>query len=206
MNQMTRVRTGRTALDLTIRHVRASEGDAVQAILQADHVTRGTMRLPVEAPATAAHRIADAAGAIKLVAEREAQVAGYAELVTYPTLPRHWHCAEVNIVATHPDHQGVGAGRALMERMIDLADNWLQIQRLGHYVWSGNAKAIDLYTSLGFRIEGSMPCFVFLDGAYEDARAGCRSAALSRRDLLNAPLPLPGMTPAGTYPPERIKK
>lgn len=169
MNQMTPLATARAGLDLATRHVRASDADAVQAILQADHVNRGTMRLPVESPSAAADRIADAAGVIKLVALRDDRVAGYAELITHPTLPRHWHCAEVNLVATHPDHRGIGAGRVLMERMIDLADNWLQVQRLTLHVWTTNDRAIALYRSLGFAIEGTMPRFVFLDGAYLDA-------------------------------------
>jgi len=171
MNQHSRQPGVFPDLRLETRHVRASDADAIHQILQADHVNRGTMRLPVESPAMVADRIADAPGVTKIVATRGDAVAGYAELITYPTLPRHWHCAEINLIVTHPDHRGQGVGRVLMQEMIDLADKWLQIRRLSLIVWAGNRRAIALYEEFGFAIEGRMPGYVFLDGDYEDALA-----------------------------------
>lgn len=168
MNQMTKL-TSRQDADLATRHVQESDMEAISRILQADHVIRGTMRLPLDAPARLAQRMAETPGTLKIVAERKGEVAGLSVLVTYPSVPRHWHCAEIDLVATHPDHRGHGVGRLLMERMIDLADNWLQISRLSLIVWAGNSRAIDLYSSLGFGIEGTMPGYVYLDGGYEDA-------------------------------------
>ncbi|WP_370312079.1 N-acetyltransferase family protein [Sagittula sp.] len=153
----------------TLRHVRASDADAIQEILQSDHVNRGTMRLPFESPAGVAQRIAEEPGVVKIVALRQGAVAGYASMVTYPALPRHWHCAEVDIVAVHPDHCGHGVGRHMLQQLIDLGERWLQVRRLALTVWAGNEKAIALYRSLGFLIEGTMRQFVFVDGAYEDA-------------------------------------
>ena len=53
--------------------------------------------------------------------------------------------------------------------MIDLADNWLQLTRLGLIVWTSNAFAITLYQEFGFAIEGTMARYVFVDGRYADA-------------------------------------
>ena len=56
-----------------------------------------------------------------------------------------------------------------MAAMVDLADNWLQLSRLGLIVWTNNSGAIALYERFGFAVEGTMPRYVFLDGGYVDA-------------------------------------
>ena len=78
------------------------------------------------------------------------------------------------MIATHPDHRGAGVGQELLDRMIDMADRWLQIRRLQLFVWTSNTSAIRLYESRGFGIEGTMKDFVFLDGAYADAHVMAR--------------------------------
>jgi putative acetyltransferase len=158
---------GMTGID--IRHVRITDADAVQQILEAPHVVHGTMRLPFHAEELIRERIRHVDGTTKLVAIREASVAGYAELVTHPGLARHRHAGEINMIATHPSHRGHAVGEALMSTMIDMADRWLQLSRLSLIVWSNNERAISLYERFGFSIEGTMPRYVFLDGAYGDA-------------------------------------
>lgn len=162
--------------DITFRSVAPDDLQPVLEICEADHVNRGTMRLPLEPRGWVEERIRHAQGIYKIVALRNEAVAGYAELVTFPGLPRHWHNAEINMIATHPDHRGAGVGQALMHKMIGMADNWLQIRRLTLYVWAGNDRAIRLYEEHGFRIEGTLPQFVFLDGAYADAHVMGRLA------------------------------
>jgi putative acetyltransferase len=155
-------------VEIQIRHVRDDDADAVHRILEAAHVTRGTMRLPYHSRETVKERIRHVDGVIKLVALGEGKVAGYAELVTHAEL-RHRHAGEVNIIATHPDFRGRQVGRALMGSIIDLADNWLQLTRLGLTVWTSNASAIALYRQFNFAVEGTMARYVFLGGQYVDA-------------------------------------
>jgi len=73
------------------------------------------------------------------------------------------------MVCTHPDYGGRGVGRALTEAVIDLADNWLNLRRLGLIVFADNPRAIGLYESLGFQHEGVMREFGFKRGEYLDA-------------------------------------
>lgn len=153
----------------TIRHVEETDADAVQQILTAPHVVRGTMRLAVTPRQYTVKRIAPADGAYKLVAVVGGEVAGFCELLTTPDLPRHSHAGEINLVATHPAFRGRDIGNAMMEAMLDLADNWLQLTRVGLIVWDGNETAIDLYRKHGFVIEGTMSRFVFCEGGYLDA-------------------------------------
>ncbi|MAQ82293.1 MAG: GNAT family N-acetyltransferase [Maritimibacter sp.] len=152
-----------------IRHVRASDRDAVLDILNAHHVNLGTQRLPFHSDTEVAARIADAPGRVKLVAEIEGAVAGYAELETWPDKPRLRHGAEIDMIATHPDFRGHGVGRALMAALVDMSDRWLQLTRLQLYVWDGNDAAIRLYERFGFAVEGRLRRFVFVDGTYRDA-------------------------------------
>ena len=152
-----------------IRHVRDGDAAAVQQIMEAPHVVRGTMRLPFPAEELIRERIRYAEGATKLVAVRETSVAGYAELISHPGLARHRHAGEINMIATHPNHRGNAVGEALMSAMVELADRWLQLSRLSLIVWTNNERAISLYQRFGFAIEGTMPRYVFLEGTFCDA-------------------------------------
>lgn len=154
--------------EIQIRHVGDEDVDAIHRILEAAHVTRGTMRLPFHSRETVKERIRHVEGTVKLVAVQEGKVAGYAELIAHAEA-RHRHAGEINMIATHPDFRGRKVGHKLMESMIDLADNWLQLTRLGLTVWTSNASAIALYQEFGFAIEGTMANYVFVDGRYADA-------------------------------------
>jgi L-phenylalanine/L-methionine N-acetyltransferase len=56
-----------------------------------------------------------------------------------------------------------------MKEMIELADDWLQLTRLGLTVWTANASAIALYQRHGFEIEGTMRRYAYGEGGYVDA-------------------------------------
>jgi putative acetyltransferase len=73
------------------------------------------------------------------------------------------------MVCTHPDFGRRGVGRALTEAVIDLADNWLNLRRVGLIVFADNPGAVRLYESLGFVHEGVMREFGFKRGQYVDA-------------------------------------
>jgi RimJ/RimL family protein N-acetyltransferase len=80
------------------------------------------------------------------------------------------HVAHVS-VEVHPAHQGVGVGRALMNALIDWAKGaeGAGLLRIDLGVFATNARAIRLYESLGFRIEGTRERFVrFEDGTFAD--------------------------------------
>jgi putative acetyltransferase len=158
-----------TMMTVRIRHVSDRDVDAVHEILQAAHVVRGTMRLPYSDAEMARQRIKPVDGTLKLVATIDDAVAGYCELVTHPDHPRHRHAGEINLIATHPGHRGRGVGEVLMKEMVEVADKWLQLTRLGLTVWTTNASAITLYQRHGFEIEGTLRRYAFCDGRHIDA-------------------------------------
>ena len=67
--------------------------------------------------------------------------------------PRMRHVGNVGIMV-HRDYQNIGVGRALMNALLDLADNWFKLVRVELTVYEDNERAIHLYESLGFEREG----------------------------------------------------
>lgn len=82
----------------------------------------------------------------------EEQVIGMAGLNVYSG-PRMRHSATLGIMV-HKDYQNMGVGTALMEKLIDLADNWLRLVRIELTVYEDNLRAIRLYEKFGFEKEG----------------------------------------------------
>lgn len=81
--------------------------------------------------------------------------------------PRCRHSAGIGIMV-HKDYQGMGIGKALLEEVLDLADNWLKLVRVELCVFADNDRAINLYKSLGFQIEGTKKYAAIKNGEYAD--------------------------------------
>lgn len=152
-----------------IRHIEPGDAEAVHRILTSPHVVDGTMRLPVAALAATEQRIANEDGMYKLVAVSDGSVVGFSELITHPRFPRHSHAGDINMIVSSAEMQGRGVGRALMQHMVELADQWLGLVRLGLIVWANNERAIKLYEQFGFETEGVMRSYALWKGEYLDA-------------------------------------
>jgi putative acetyltransferase len=72
-------------------------------------------------------------------------------------------------MGVHDAYAGRGVGRALMAAAIDLADNWLGVRRLELTVFADNGRAVGLYRSCGFDVEGRLRRFAMRDGVLADA-------------------------------------
>lgn len=83
------------------------------------------------------------------------------------SLLRQRHSAEIGIVV-HPDFSRQGVGSALMNSIVDLADNWLMQKRLELMVYPDNSVAIKLYEKFGFVREGLMKYAGIRHGTYAD--------------------------------------
>ena len=81
---------------------------------------------------------------------------------------RRRHAGEVGLFV-HDAYWGRGIGRALLEALLDLADNWYGLTRLGLEASPGNARALALYDSLGFEREGLKRLDTLTDGRLEDS-------------------------------------
>src|SRR6185295_15733349 len=87
--------------------------------------------------------------------------------------PRRRHVGDVGM-AVRDDRQRRGVGTALMHAAIELADGWLNYQRLELTVYTDNLAALHLYRRFGFTIEGTCRAYAFRDGMYVDAYAMAR--------------------------------
>ena len=71
-------------------------------------------------------------------------------------------------IMIHADYQDKGIGTALMNVLIDIADNWLMLVRIELTVFADNARAIHMYEKLGFVKEGVKKYAAIRNGKYED--------------------------------------
>lgn len=77
------------------------------------------------------------------------------------------HVVQLTIVV-HPGHTGQGYGRMLMNHAIAWARRSPTIERIELRVRSSNPRAIGLYRSLGFEIEGTLKRRIKLSQGYAD--------------------------------------
>lgn len=81
--------------------------------------------------------------------------------------PRTRHSGSIGIMI-HKDYQNIGVGTALMEALLDVADNWLMLIRVELGVFEDNKRAIHLYEKLGFEREGLKRLAAIRNGKYEN--------------------------------------
>ena len=123
----------------------------------------GTLQLPFPSAELWRKRLAEPPeGTFNLVACAENEIIGQLGLHTFPNHPRRRHAGQIG------DWQGKGAGTALMQAAVDLADKWLNLTRLELDVYTDNEPAIRLYKKFGFVIEGTLVNYAYRDGQYVD--------------------------------------
>lgn len=151
-----------------IRMCRPSDAEAFAEIMTQPQVYAGTLQLPHATPEAWRSRLEanDPDYQYVLVAEVEGKVIGTAGLYR-SRRPRTLHVATLGI-SVHDAYQGRGIGRALMAALMDAADRWLNILRIELEVYPDNERAIKLYESFGFVVEGRKRMGAFRDGQYVD--------------------------------------
>jgi ribosomal protein S18 acetylase RimI-like enzyme len=88
-----------------------------------------------------------------LVAEVDGRVAGWAKMEHPTELPASEHVWHVTGLAVDPEAEGRGAGRALMEGLMERAREQGG-ERMTLRVFARNERACRLYERLGFEVEG----------------------------------------------------
>ena len=158
-------------LDFTIRPVRIEDAASINEIRRMDGVRENTLGIISE-------RVNRSEDFIKGLSENdhllvaEVEEKGMKKVVGIIGMnvsrnPRLRHSASIGIML-HVDYQGKGIGTALFNKVIDLADNWLMLTRLELTVFVENERAVRLYQSLGFQIEGTRKYAAIRNGKYAD--------------------------------------
>jgi putative acetyltransferase len=160
--------TSQTPL-IQVRRGEPGDYEALHRVFSAPKAIWGTLQLPFPSLEQWRKRLAEPPeGTFSLVACVADEVIGQIGLHTFPNHPRRRHAGQIGM-AVRDDWQGKGAGTALMQAAVDLADKWLNLSRLELDVYVDNEPAIRLYKRFGFQVEGRLASFAFRDGQYVDA-------------------------------------
>jgi len=101
------------------------------------------------------------------VAEVDGVVVGYAKLSQTIALPSHEHVLTLNGLAVDPQRQRKGAGRRLVEAVVEEAQG-RGAHKLSLRVLGTNSGARLLYEACGFVVEGILRAEFLLNGRYVD--------------------------------------
>lgn len=155
-------------MDITVRRAEPSDAAAVKAVYEGVVAYSGTLQLPNPSLDLWTKRLANIPDNVySYVAEVDGEIVGNLGFVVEAN-PRRRHVGTFG-VGVKDAMQGKGVGSALINTVLDLADNWLNIRRIELTVYSDNEAAVALYKKMGFVIEGESKDFAFRNGRYVDA-------------------------------------
>lgn len=155
-------------MEITIRRAEPGDYAAIYKIFTCPKVIWGTLQLPFPSLETWRKRMEESEeGRFSLVALVGEEIVGHLGLHTEPSRPRRKHAGGIGM-AVHDDYQGQGVGTALLQAAVEMADNWLNLQRLELTVFTDNQPAVQLYKKCGFVVEGTLKRHSFRAGEYVD--------------------------------------
>jgi putative acetyltransferase len=161
-------------ITFSIRRAEPEDYEAVRDIFAWPKAVWGTLQLPFPSADTWRRRLAEPPeGTFNLVVCSGDQIVGELGLHTLPNNPRRRHVGQIGM-AVRDDWHGRGAGTALMQAAVDLADKWLNLERLELDVYTDNEPAIRLYRKFDFVVEGTLVRFAFRDGQFADCYSMAR--------------------------------
>lgn len=159
-------------MKFSIRPIRLSDAEGIAALRCQPEIAQWTLSLPSTRVARMEEFIKglDANShtfvAVTTLPGGSEKVIGVAGLATEKN-PRLRHCGGIGIMVDK-DCWGVGVGSALMEKLLDMADNWLMLLRVELTVYADNERAIHLYEKYGFVKEGVKRKAAISCGQYKD--------------------------------------
>ena len=160
---------------IVVRRAELGDAEAIQSTFAGPRVIAGTLQLPYPSIESWRKRLAaeSSPSDFFLVATIDSHVVGNIGLHEAGKSPRRRHVGSVGM-SVRDDSQGRGVGTALMSAAIELADGWINYQRLELNVYTDNLAAMALYRKFGFVIEGTYRAYAFRDGQYVDSYAMAR--------------------------------
>ncbi|QIN78984.1 GNAT family N-acetyltransferase [Rubrobacter marinus] len=159
-------------MEVSVRRAEPGDAEAVSRLFDGPCAVSGTLQLPYPSVEAWRRRISPSEGIHSLVAVLEGEVVGELGLVVLEH-PRRRHVGEIGM-AVRDDRQGLGAGRALLEAALELADRWIGLSRIELQVYTDNERAISLYERSGFVVEGTHRSYALRDGRFVDAYSMAR--------------------------------
>ena len=163
---------------VTVRRIAVDDADAFARMLSNPEVYPHLLQMPhgsgEQWRARLAGNAAPGSADLLLVAvSDDGDLVGGAGLHPVGASPRRRHAMSLGM-QVQPAWQRRGVGTALMQALVDYADNWLGLLRLELEVYTDNHKAQSLYKRFGFVEEGVHRCHAMRDGVYVDALSMAR--------------------------------
>jgi putative acetyltransferase len=157
-------------LKITIRPAIPDDAEGFAEVFASRSAANGTLQHPYTSPEIWRTRLSGNTTTrdCLFVAVVNGKIVGNAGVHSVSESPREKHVCGLGIGIAEP-YQGRGVGRALMNACLDFADRWANYSRVQLTVHADNARAIKLYESLGFVIEGRHCDDSFREGGYVDA-------------------------------------
>ncbi|MDH7792891.1 GNAT family N-acetyltransferase [Ochrobactrum sp. AN78] len=151
---------------LTYRAPNVEDAEEICAMTNMPKFRAGTSRLPFTRVANTRQWLSNLKDKhIVIVATLDGKIVGSCDIRRADG--RRIHAGTIGI-GVHDDYHGQGIGTGLMREIIDVADNWLNLQRLDLTVFADNLHAIQLYENFGFEREGVLRSDAFRDGQFVD--------------------------------------
>ncbi len=159
---------------ITLRRANPNDSDSVAEFTAAIENVHHTLQMPFANTVLWRDRFTNAKpNALILVAEIDGKVVGVASLHPLNDSLRQSHVRALGITVAKSAH-GCGVGTALMQGLLDWADQWAQVKRIELRINVDNLPAITLYKKFGFVEEGRLVGECFRAGQYVDVFAMAR--------------------------------
>ncbi len=147
--------------------------EGITALYNEPAVTRQVLQMPFQSTELWRKRLAsDNEREIKLVALHQGLVIGSIGLEQFSRIRRS-HAGSFGM-GVLPGWQSKGVGSKLLATALDIADNWMNLQRVELAVYADNEAAIGLYRKFGFETEGLFRDYAVRDGRLVDTLSMAR--------------------------------
>lgn len=166
---------------ITLERFSESHIDGVTALYNEPAITRQVLQMPFQSTEIWRQRLAsDNERLVKLVALHQGAVIGNIGLEQFSRIRRS-HAGNLGM-AVAVQWQGKGVGSKLLAAALDVADNWMNLQRVELSVYADNEAAIGLYRKFGFETEGLFRDYAVRDGQLVDTLSMARLRRTPRSD------------------------
>lgn len=166
---------GTTRASIVIRGYEPNDAAALVAVMNQPSVYGGTLQVPFQSVTEAAEKWSKPDPLRKhLVLVLDGQPVAMGTL-GLSARPRMRHVGQIGMVVSEAA-QGRRLGGKLLDALVELGERWYGVLRFELDVWVDNVRAIRLYRSRGFTIEGIARAMALRDGQLVDAFAMARVA------------------------------
>lgn len=154
--------------EVILRPVQKEDVGVLQELFSFAEVCRTTLQMPSQERWRNAQRINHPhPDRVRYMAVVDGKAVGNISMYRHQN-PRKTHTAGLGMMV-HPAYWGMGIGSKLMAQALDIADNWLDLQRVELEVNIDNPPAVSLYKKFGFEIEGTHRLHAYGDGRMADS-------------------------------------